>query len=415
MVDAEPVHITGVGLLCSLGRKYEEVTAALRAGRSGIRAAPEWARLGLKASICGSIDADLKGPCVDRIAPNVRPAMSEAGLLCSLAAFDALDDAGIDSEAINRARSACIVGSGVASTHAVYQAAKQLYEGIPRKISPYTVLRAMCSSASTSVVGALRLRGRSYSISSACATSAHAIGHAYELIRSGIIDVAVAGGGDEVSEQTAAAFGALRIALSTRYGDRPEAASRPFDAGRDGLVLGSGAGIVVLESERHMLRRHARSRARVVGFGANSGPDDLVLPDRSGAPGRDCMQQALENAHLAAAQIDAVNAHATGTVAGDVAEVNSIRGVFGSRMPPVASTKSMTGHALGGAGALETIFCVAMLENQCLLPSINIDSVDPEFANVPIVRRSEPVDLTYDLNNSFGFGGTNAALILGRN
>ncbi len=415
MVEAERVHITGVGLLCSLGRRYLEVTAALRAGRSGIRAAPEWARLGLRVNVCGPIDADLKGDGINRISPKILPAMSEAGLLCSLAAFDALDDAGIDSEALNSARSACIVGSGSTSTQAVYQASKRLYEGSPRKISPYSILRVMCSSASTSVVGALRLRGRSYSISSACATSAHAIGHAYELIRSRVIDVAVAGGGDEVSEQTAAAFDTLRIALSTRYNDRPEAASRPFDAGRDGFVLSGGAGIVVLESEEHMVRRHARSRARVVGFGANSGPDDLVLPDRSGAPGCECMQQALQDARLAPTQIDAINAHATGTVAGDVAEVNSIRGVFGSRLPPVASTKSMTGHALGGAGALETIFCVAMLENQCLLPSINIDSVDPEFANVPIVRRSESARLQYVLNNSFGFGGTNAALILGRN
>ncbi len=415
MAGTERVHITGVGLLCSLGRKYQEVTAALRAGRSGIRAAPEWARLGLKVSVWGPVDADLKGYGIDRISPNVLPAMSEAGLLCSLAAIDALDDAGLDSEALNKVRSACIVGSGGTSTEAVYQAATKLYAGNPRKISPYSVLRVMCSSASTSVVGALRLRGRSYSISSACATSAHAIGHAYELIRSGIIDVAVAGGGDEVSEHTAAAFDALRIALSTRYNNRPEAASRPFDAGRDGFVLSGGAGIVVLESEGHMVRRHARSRACVVGFGANSGPDDLVLPDRSGAPGRDCMQQALEDARLTAAQIDAINAHATGTVAGDIAEVNSIRSVFGSRVPPFASTKSMTGHPLGGAGALETIFCVTMLENQCLLPSINIDSVDPEFANLPIVRRCESVELKYVLNNSFGFGGTNAALILGRN
>lgn len=414
MVDGERVHITGVGLLCSLGRKYHEVTAALRAGRSGIRAAPEWARLGLKASVCGAIDGDLKVHSIDRIVPNILPAMSEAGLMCSLAALDALDDAGLDSQALNRARSACIVGSGSVSTQAVYQAAQKLYGGTPRKISPYSILRGMCSSASSSVVCALRLRGRSYSISSACATSAHAIGHAYELIRSGVIDVAIAGGGDEISEHTAAAFDALRTALSTRYNDRPEAASRPFDAGRDGFVLSGGAGIVVLESEDHMVRRQGRSRARVAGFGANSGPDDLVLPDRSGTPGRDCIQQALEDARLTAAQIDAINAHATGTVAGDVAEVNSIRSVFGSRVPPLASTKSMTGHALGGAGALETIFCVAMLENGCLLPSINIDSLDPEFAGLPIVQRGESLDLQYVLNNSFGFGGTNAALVLQR-
>ncbi len=414
MADTERVHITGVGLLCSLGREYPAVTAALRAGRSGIRAAPEWARLGLKASVCGPIDADLKRQGIERIAPNVLPAMSEAGLLCTLATLDALDDAGLDSQALNRVRSACIIGSGGVSTQTVYEGGQKLYGGNARKISPYSILRGMCSSASSSVVCGLRLRGRSYSMSSACATSAHAIGHAYELIHSGIVDVALAGGGDQVNEHGAAAFDALRMALSTRYNDRPEAASRPFDAGRDGFVLSGGAGVVVLESEGHMVRRHARSRARVAGFGANSAPDDLVLPDRSGEAGRHCIEQALDNAGLTAAQIDAINAHATGTVVGDVAEVNSLRGAFGSRVPPVASTKSMTGHAMGGAGAIETIFCVAMLENQCLLPSINVDSVDPEFANLPIVRRSEASDLKYVLNNSFGFGGTNAALILQR-
>lgn len=414
MTNGERVYITGVGLLCSLGRGYAEVSAALRAGRSGIRAVPEWARLGLKATIGGPIDPELKQHSAERIPANVRSAMSEVGLMCSLAAFDALDDARLTADELNRARSACIVGSGVASTQAVVQASQKLYAGAARKISPYTVLRAMCSSASMSVVGALSLRGRSYSLSSACATSAHSIGHAYELIRSGRTDVAIAGGGDELSEHIAAAFDALRTALSTRYNDRPEVASRPFDAGRDGFVLSGGSGIVVLESETHMRQRQARPRARIVGFGANSGPGDLVLPDFSGVAGCECMKAALHDADLEAAQIDAINTHATGTIAGDVAEVNSIRQVFGSRVPPFSSTKSMTGHALGGAGAIETIFCVATLEGRCIMPSINIDTVDPQLKDLPIVRECEFADVRYVLNNSFGFGGTNASLILGR-
>jgi len=414
VTNGERVYITGVGLLCSLGRGYEQVSAALRAGHSGIRAVPEWARLGLKATIGGPIAPEAKAHSAERIPANVRSAMSEAGLLCSLAAFDALDDAGLTAEDLNRARSACIVGSGVASTEAVVQAAEKLYRGAARKISPYTVLRAMCSSASTSVVGALGLRGRSYSLSSACATSAHSIGHAYELIRSGRTDVAIAGGGDELSEHIAAAFDALRTALSTRYNDRPQVASRPYDASRDGFVLSGGAGIVVLESETHLRQRRGRARARVVGFGANSGPGDLVLPDLSGVAARECMRGALDDAGLAATQIDAINTHGTGTMAGDLAEVNSIRQVFGSRIPPFSSTKSMTGHALGGAGAIETIFCAAMLEGRCIMPSINIDTVDPHFADLPIVRNCQIADVEYVLSNSFGFGGTNAALILGR-
>jgi 3-oxoacyl-[acyl-carrier-protein] synthase-1 len=414
VTNGEGVYITGVGLLCSLGRGYEQVSTALRAGRSGIRAMPDWARLGLKANVGGQIDSELKQRSAERIPPNVRSAMSEAGLLCSLAAFDALEDAGLSAEDLNRARNACIVGSAVPSTQAVFQATQKLYAAAARKISPYTVLRAMCSSASTSVAGALGMHGRSYSLSSACATSAHSIGHAYELIRSGRTDVAIAGGGDELSEHIAAAFDALRTALSTRYNDKPEGASRPYDANRDGLVLSGGAGIVVLESESHMRQRQARPRARVVGFGANTGPGDLVLPDRSGAAGSDCMKEALGDAGLMAAQIDAINTHGTGTVAGDLAEVNAMRQVFGPRVPPFSSTKSMTGHALGGAGAIEAIFCVAMLEGRCIMPSINIEAVDPEFKDLPIVRHCESADSEYVLSNSFGFGGTNASLILGR-
>ena len=410
----ETVFITGVGLLCSLGRDYEAVIAALRSGSSGIRSMPEWAQLGLRAAVGGPIAAEHLQRGSERLPSNARASMSEAARLCSLAALDALEDADLSVQDCNRVRSACVVGSSVGSTQAIYAAAKKLYEGAARRISPHTVLQAMCSCPSSSVATVLGLRGRSYSLSSACATSAHCIGHASELIRSGLVDVAIAGGGDECSEQIAASFDAMRMALSSHFNAQPQLASRPYDAARDGFVLSGGAGIVVLESARHLEQRRGRARARLVGFGASTGPEDLVLPDVSGAASKDCIQEALASAALDPRQIDAVNTHGTATVMGDLSEVNALRAVFGANVPPFSSTKSMTGHALGGAGALETIFCVGMLEQRCILPSINIEAIDPKFADMPIARQCEPHALEYVLTNSFGFGGTNAALVLQR-
>ena len=269
----------------------------------------------------------------------------------------------------------------------------------------------MASSSSAAVANLLKVHGRSYSISSACSTSSHCIGTAYELIRSGIIDRAIAGGGEEVHPLIAAGFQALRFALSTRYNERPQQASRPYDAGRDGFVIGGGSGVLVLEALGTALGRGARVRAEMIGFGANSDGHDFVMPEPNGKHAALCVRAAIEDAGMCPEDVHAVNTHGTGTPIGDVAEVRALREVFGSKLPPFSSTKSMTGHPLGAAGALEAIFCVAMLEHNFIAPSINIETLDPEFEGLPIVRTLNTTRLETILSNSFGFGGTNASLL----
>jgi 3-oxoacyl-[acyl-carrier-protein] synthase-1 len=270
----------------------------------------------------------------------------------------------------------------------------------------------MASASSAAVANLLKMHGRSYSISSACSTSSHSIGTAYELIRSGIVDRAIVGGGEEVHPLIAAGFQALRFALASKFNERPEQASRPYDVARDGFVIGGGAGIVVLEALDQALSRRARVRAEIVGFGTSSDGFDMVMPEPSGVQAARCMLSAIRDGGMSPREVGAVNTHGTATIKGDIAEVEAMKQVFDGKPPPFSSTKSMTGHPLGAAGALETIFCVGMLEHRFIAPSINIEQLGPEFAGMPIVTAPKFMELDTILSNSFGFGGTNASLLL---
>jgi 3-oxoacyl-[acyl-carrier-protein] synthase-1 len=317
---------------------------ALRGGVSGLRAMPEWESMGLKSRVAGALlDLDAK---LERtpLPKKLLPAMSEASKYCCIASLDAVDDSGLPETDVQSDRTACIVGTGIGSVGSIYAGGRQVHAGEIAKLSPFTVLRSMGSSSSAAVANLLKIHGRSYSISSACATSSHSIGTAYELIRSGIIDRAVAGGGEEVHPLITSAFQALRFALSTKYNDRPQKASRPYDVARDGFVVGGGAGIVVLEALDQALARGSRVRAEIIGFGTTSDGFDMVMPEPSGAHSARCMQVAIQSGGIDPREVSAVNTHGTATIKGDLAEVAAMKEVFDGKLPPFSSTKSMTGH-----------------------------------------------------------------------
>jgi 3-oxoacyl-[acyl-carrier-protein] synthase-1 len=411
-MNSRRVAITGIGLISCLGHDYAQVVHALRDGVSGVRAMPEWERLGLKSRVAGAIvgiDAKLERFPLPK---KLLPAMSEAAKYCCIASLDAVSDSGLSETDVQSDRTACIVGTGIGSVETVYNGGHQVYSGQIAKLNPFTVLKSMASSSSAAVANLLKVHGRSYSISSACSTSSHSIGTAYELIRYGIIDRAVAGGGEEVHPLITSGFQALRLALSTKYNDRPEQASRPYDVSRDGFVIGGGAGIVVLEALDQALARGARVRAEIIGFGTTSDGFDIVMPEPTGTHAAKCMLSAIRDSGLSPREIGAVNTHGTATLKGDLAEVTAMREVFDGKLPPFSSTKSMTGHPLGAAGALEVIFCVGMLEHNFIAPSINIETLDPDFEGLPIVATRNSTKIDTILSNSFGFGGTNASLLL---
>ena len=405
------VAITGVGLVSCLGHDYAQVVEALRNGVSGVRAMPEWESLGLKSRVAGAIvglEAKLERTPLPK---KLLPAMSEASKYCCIAALDAVADSGLSEADVQSDRTACIVGTGIGSVESIYAGGRQVHSGEIAKLSPFTVLKSMGSSSSATVANLLKVHGRSYSISSACATSSHSIGTAYELIRFGIVDRAIVGGGEEFHPLIAASFQALRYALSTNYNDRPEQASRPYDVGRDGFVVGGGAGIVVLEALDQAVKRGARVRAEIIGFGTTSDGFDMVMPEPTGTQAAKCMLAAIQGSGITPQEVGAVNTHGTSTVKGDLAEVVAMQAVFDGKPPPFSSTKSMTGHPLGAAGALEAIFCVGMLEHKFIAPSINIETLDPEFEGLPIVTTRNSTAVETILSNSFGFGGTNASLL----
>jgi 3-oxoacyl-[acyl-carrier-protein] synthase-1 len=408
------VAVTGVGLVSCLGHDYEPVVEALRRGQSGIRAVPEWEGLGLKSLVAGTIENLDDKKEAAKLSKKLTPAMSDAALYCALAARDAIADAGWDGRELSDDKTGCIVGSGVGSVDSVKRAADLYYAGRIRRADPYTVLRCMASSSSAAVANLFKIKGRSYSLSSACATSAHNIGHAFELIRAGLLDRAISGGGEDLAELISAAFQGLRLALSTRYNNTPARASRPFDADRDGFVISGGGGIVVLEDLELAKRRGARIRAEIIGYAANSDGFDLVLPEPEGAQAGACMRSAIKDAGIAPDAIDYVNTHGTSTIQGDVAEVKALQTTFHDRTPAFSSTKSMTGHGIGAAGALELIFCIGMMEKGFIAPSINVETPDPAVEGLPIVTATQERELTTVLSNNFGFGGTNASMVIRR-
>ncbi|MFQ5350928.1 MAG: beta-ketoacyl-[acyl-carrier-protein] synthase family protein [Thermoanaerobaculia bacterium] len=408
------VAITGLGIVSCLGHDYATVMARLRRGESGIRAMPEWAELKLTSLVAGPIEGLDDRLATAEIPKRMRGASTRAAVFCSLAALDAVADAGLSTEELDRRRIACLVGNSSPDGAAIHQASELIRGGRTRRVNPYTCYRSMGSGTSAIVANLLGVHGPSYSISSACSTSTHNIGNAFEMVRAGVVDGAVAGGGDDVSELIAGTFQALRVALSTRHNDTPQTASRPYDADRDGFVLSGGAGVVVLESWEIAEARGAHIHAELAGYAANSDGHGLVLPEPEGRYGAECVRQALADAGVELSELGYVNTHGTSTVAGDASEVKALGAVFGDAVPPFSSTKSMTGHALGAAGAHELIYTVGMLEGGFLAPSINIENRDPEFAGLPIVTETVERQVETALSLNFGFGGTNAVLVARR-
>ena len=400
----ERVVITGLGIVSCLGNDRESVATSLREGRSGIRAIPEYAELGFRSQVGGTPDIDLDA----RIDRKQRRFMGDAAAFAYLGLQDAIADAGLDPAAISDPRIGVIAGSGGGSCANQVEAADLLRSKGVRRVGPYMVTRTMCSTVSANLATAFRIRGVNYSISSACATSAHCIGAAMEQIQLGKQDIVFAGGGEELHWTQTMLFDAMG-ALSSKYNATPERASRAYDAERDGFVIAGGGGMVVVESLTHAQARGARILAEIVGYGATSDGADMVAPSGEGAAR--CMRQALATVD---GPIDYLNTHGTSTPVGDVAELGAMREVFGERVPPFSSTKSLSGHSLGAAGVHEAIYCLLMLEGGFIAGSVNVETPDEAAAGLPLVTRSREAALRTVMSNSFGFGGTNASLVLRR-
>jgi 3-oxoacyl-[acyl-carrier-protein] synthase-1 len=400
------VAVTGIGIVSSIGNSAAEVLTSLREGRSGVVAAPEYAELGFRCQVHAPVQLDWEA-MVDRRAAR----FLSAGLgYAHLAMEQAIADSGLTQDEISRDSTGLIVGSGGPSTRAIVQAAETTRAKGPKRVGPFAVPKAMCSGPSAVLSTWFKTRGLNYSISSACATSAHCIGAAAEQIAWGKQDVIFAGGCEELDWTLSVLFDAMG-AMSSGFNDRPAMASRAYDRDRDGFVIAGGAGIVVLEALDHAKARGAKIYAEVTGYGANADAHDMVAPSGEGA--ERCMRLAM--ADLGGRKIDYLNPHGTATPVGDLKEMEAVRAVFGDHAPLISSTKSLTGHSLGAAGAQEAIYCLLMMQNDFVAASANIDHLDPAFADMPIVlSRQDGVKLETVMSNSFGFGGTNGSLILSR-
>ena len=402
------VVITGMGIVSCLGNDRATVTDSLRHGKSGLSFNQSYADLGMKCQISGRPTYDDSG--IDR---KLKRFLAEASTFGYLSAVSAIQDAGLTFEdvALNP-RVGVISGSGGSSTGSLVASADAMREGGLRKVGPFMVPRSMTSTVTAAIATGLKLQGVSYAISSACATSAHCIGNAMELIQLGKQDIVLAGGGEEEHWTQSILFDAMG-AMSTKFNDNPATASRPYSTDRDGFVIAGGGGIVVVEALDHAIARGARIIAEIVGYGATSDGADMVAPSGEGAVR--CMRMALDMAaQHDVTEIDYLNTHGTSTPVGDSAELSAIRQVFGDKSPAISSTKSMSGHSLGAAGVQEAIYCMLMMEHSFIAPSINITELDPDAAGLDIVQTARPAKLNAVLSNSFGFGGTNASLIFKR-
>lgn len=400
------VVVTGIGIVSSLGNNKEEVTDSLRNGRSGIVFAPEYAENGLRSQVHGAVKNLDFAELIDRKQLRF---MGDAAAYSYIAMQQAVVDSGLTPEQVSNPRTGLIAGSGGGSNSNSTEAVAIAREKGVKRIGPYMVTRTMGSTVSACLATPFKIKGVNYSISSACSTSAHCIGNAVEQIQLGKQDVVFAGGGEELHWTMSVLFDAMG-ALSTKYNDNPAAASRAYDANRDGFVIAGGAGMVVIESLEHALARGAKIYAEITGYGANSDGYDMVAPSGEGAVR--CMQMALSTVKGA---VDYINPHGTSTPVGDTKEAAAIREVFGQNVPKISSTKSMSGHSLGAAGVHEFIYSLCMLENDFIAPSINIDTLDPECEGMPIVTQLvENAGLNRIMSNSFGFGGTNASLVFER-
>ncbi|MDA9052415.1 beta-ketoacyl-ACP synthase II [Gammaproteobacteria bacterium] len=395
------VVVTGMGVISCIGAGLNEVISSLKNGKSGIKPNPTYKEMGFRSHVSGSIDINLS-ELIDR---KVLRFMSEASGFAYLAAQEALMNAGLDLSFIDTSRIGIIAGSGGASSAAQIEASDIARAKGPKRIGPYAVTKTMGSTVSAILGTTLKLKGVNYSISSACSTSAHCIGHAAELIQLGKQDIIIAGGAEQEHWTSSSMFDAMG-ALSSQYNDSPEKASRAFDLNRDGFVIAGGSGMLILEEEEHAIKRNAPIIARLAGYCANSDGYDMVSPSGEGATR--CMNEALK---IHGGDVDYINAHGTSTPVGDLAELEAIKNVFGDSGPVIGSTKSMTGHSLGATGAQEAIYSILMMQNDFIAPSINIDNLVEEAEGLKIARTMIEQEVNAVMSNSFGFGGTNASLV----
>lgn len=398
------VVITGMGIVSCLGESLNDVSKALRQGKSGIKCQPEYAELGMRSHVAGSVDVDLS----DHIDRKLRRFMGFAAGYSYISMANAIADAGLELNQISDPRIGIIAGSGGAASSSQVDAADTMREKGIRRVGPYRVTQTMGSTVSACLATAFKLKGVNYSISSACSTSAHCIGNAAEQIQLGKQDIVFAGGGEEEHWSLSCLFDAMG-ALSTQYNETPELASRAYDRDRDGFVIAGGGGMIVLEELEHALARGAKIYAEVAGYAATADGADMVAPSGEGA--LRCMQIAKSGIDQ---PIDYINAHGTSTPAGDIVELTAVKNAFGVQCPKISSTKSLSGHSLGAAGVQEAIYTLLMMRDGFIAGSANIQNLDEEAGPMPIVEKSIDFDLQLAMSNSFGFGGTNASLVLKR-
>ncbi len=399
------VVVTGMGIVSSIGNNTQEVLASLREAKSGIVKAEKYAELGFRCQVHGAPRLDPE-EVVDRRAMRF---LGGGAAWNHVAMEQAIRDSGVEEKDISNARTGIVMGSGGPSCRAIIDAADTARNKGPKRVGPFAVPKAMSSTASATLATWFKIKGVNYSISSACATSNHCIGNAAELIQWGKQDLIFAGGCEELDWSLSVLFDAMG-AMSSKYNDTPQKASRAYDKDRDGFVIAGGAGVLVLEELEHAKARGAKIYGEVAGYGATSDGYDMVAPNGEGAAR--CMKMALENVK---APVDYINPHATSTPIGDIKEIEAIREVFGAKCPPISATKSLTGHSLGATGVQEAIYSLLMMQSGFICESANIENLDPAFADIPIVReRQDNVKLSCVLSNSFGFGGTNASVVFKR-
>ena len=396
------VVITGVGIKSCIGNTYQEVLDSLKNGKSGITANETYKEMGFRSQVSGNVDLNF-AELIDR---KLFRFMGEASAYAYLAAQDAIEMAGISEDHLNSEKTGIVAGSGGSSTRVMVSTADITREKGPKRIGPYAVTKSMGSSISAILGTAYKLKGINYSISSACATSAHCIGHGADLIKSGQQDIVIAGGGEDLHWSSSNLFDAMG-ALSSNFNDNPSSASRAYDKNRDGFVISGGSGMVILEEEEHAKKRNANILAKLTGYYATSDGYDMVAPSGEGA--LRCMKGAMQN-H--GSDVDYINTHGTSTPVGDVAELKAIKELFKNDIPVISSTKSMTGHSLGATGVQEAIYSIMMLKEKFIAPSINIDELCDEAEGVNIATETIEKDVNSVLSNSFGFGGTNASLVI---
>lgn len=398
------VVVTGVGIKSCIGNTYDEVLSSLQEGKSGITSNQSYSDMGFRSQISGSIDLDYS-ELIDR---KLLRFMGEASAYSYLAAKDAIKMSGLEEEYLNSPRVGIVAGSGGSSTRVMLSTSDITREKGPKRIGPYAVTKSMASSISAILGTAFKLKGINYSISSACATSAHCIGHGADLIRSGQQDIIIAGGGEDEHWSSSNLFDAMG-ALSSKFNDTPTIASRPYDKNRDGFVIAGGSGILILEEEEHAKKRNANILAKLSGYFATSDGYDMVAPSGEGA--LRCMQGALD---IYGSSVDYINTHGTSTPVGDIAELNAIKELFANECPIISSTKSMTGHSLGATGAQEAIYSIMMLNEGFIAPNINSEELCEEAEGININTETISKNITSVMSNSFGFGGTNASLVLSK-